>query len=118
MHKGFGFPNGLGFAPGEQLLYAGSNHPDERSILRFNCDAAGHLSPAGVLIHENADGIKTDPAGNVYLATLRGIRVVSPAGETLSLIKLPDTPSNLCWGGDTATDLLVTAGSAVYLFRP
>jgi sugar lactone lactonase YvrE len=46
-----------------------------------------------------------------------GIWVLSPGGEKLELIELPEAPHNLAWGPDVST-LYVTALTSIYRVRP
>ena len=64
------------------------------------------------------DGLKVDAEGNLYVCGPGGIWVLSPAGERLDLIELPEAPHNLAWGDDDARDLYVTALTSVYRMRP
>jgi gluconolactonase len=40
--------------------------------------------------------------------------VLSPGGERLGIIRVPETASNLTWGGPSWRTLFVTAGTSVY----
>jgi gluconolactonase len=62
------------------------------------------------------DGIKVDTAGNLYVCGPRGIWVLSPDGEHLGTLLLPEAPHNLAWGGD-GHDLFITALTSVYRLR-
>jgi gluconolactonase len=44
------------------------------------------------------DGIKVDREGNLYVCGPGGIWILSPRGEKLGLIGLPEDPHNLAWG--------------------
>jgi len=57
------------------------------------------------------DGLKLDEKGNVYTTTDPGIEIFSPEGKLLGCIKVPERPSNLCFGGKT---LYVTATTSLY----
>lgn len=111
------YPNGICFSPGEDYLYVSSNHPEERYILKYCVKSDGALQYDGILIKENADGIKIDQYGNLCMATAAGIFVVSPLGEKLGLISLPGMATNLAWGGQEGTLLCVTAASNIYLLN-
>lgn len=76
---------------------------------RFS-ERAGSATPA------RPDGMKLDSRGNLYVAanTAEGVWVVSPQGELLGEIGLPETPANLAWGGDDWRTLFVTATTSVY----
>ena len=71
------FPNGVCFSPDFQYLYVATNKPEERGIRRFKYKD-GKISNQEIFVDENADGIKLDKKGNLYLATMHGIKVVSP----------------------------------------
>ena len=65
------------------------------------------------------DGIKVDPAGNLFVCGPGGVWVIVPDGTRLGLLVLPEDPHNLAWGGDDGRTLFVTALDSVYrLIRP
>jgi gluconolactonase len=109
--------NGVCFSPDEEFLYTGSNHPDEPFIWRLTLSENGEIKNQSLLIEHNADGIKTDEQGRIFLATNEGILIVSPEGKKLALLALPEIPSNLAWGGRNGKELYVTARSSVYRIR-
>ena len=43
--------------------------------------------------------------------------MLSPEGEQLGLLQLPEDPHNLAWGDDDARTLYVTALTSVYRIR-
>jgi gluconolactonase len=80
----------------------------DRSILFDMTDAPGE---------DAIDGMKVDVAGNLYVCGPGGIWVISPEGERLDLIELPEAPHNLAFGGADSRDLYVTALTSVYRLR-
>ena len=44
------------------------------------------------------DGMKVNPAGNIYCTAPKGVWVISPAGVCLDTILMPVTPSNCAMG--------------------
>jgi gluconolactonase len=110
----FRFPNGICFSNDEKYLFVCSNHPAEPYVRKYEVGRDGKLYNPKVFIKENADGMKMDVKGNLYLATDKGILVVSPEGSRLALIPLPETPSNLAFGTGQRS-LFVTARKSVYL---
>jgi gluconolactonase len=62
------------------------------------------------------DGIKVDRDGSLYVCGPGGIWVISPGGEKRGLLRLPEAPHNLAWGGD-GHDLYITALTSVYRLR-
>ena len=108
------YPNGLLFPANEKYLLVGSNHPDDLGILRYQLTEGNHLRYDGVFMAQHADGMANGQDGNFYLATDEGVLIVSPSAKKLALIPLPESPSNLCWGGKGQQTLLVTARTSVY----
>ena len=62
------------------------------------------------------DGLSIDTDGNLYVAvpSIQSIQVVSPQGQTLGLIRLPEKPSNCAFGGANMKTLYITARQYVY----
>lgn len=108
------YPNGICFSPDERFLYVSSNHPDEPSLWRYQVSASGDISHPSVLIQQNADGIKTDKTGNLFLCTDDGVLIVSPEGNKMALIRLPESPANLAWVTPACNSAYVTARSSIY----
>jgi len=103
------FPNGICFSPDYQYVYIGSNHKNEY-IKRYEY-RSGKLYSGEVFVKENADGLKTDSEGNLYLATMKGIQLVSPTGEKIKLIRTPEMATNLCFQGN---EMFITCPHEVY----
>ncbi|MBC7903257.1 MAG: SMP-30/gluconolactonase/LRE family protein [Gemmatimonadaceae bacterium] len=117
IYEGFRYPNGICLSPDEKHLYVSSNHPDEPRIMKFELTKDGEIKGQSIFIEQNADGIKTDRLENLYLCTDKGILVVSASGRRLALIKLPETPYNIAWGGPGKSTLFITASAGVYSFH-
>jgi gluconolactonase len=115
-------PNGIAFSPDERYLYVGNWDPDRKVVMRYEADGAGGFGAQGEVLYDMTDapgedaidGIKVDEAGNLYVCGPGGIWVVSPQGEKLGLLELPENPHNLAWGGEDARTLYVTALTSVY----
>jgi gluconolactonase len=58
-----------------------------------------------------------DEAGHLYVCGPGGIWVLSPEGERLGLLELPETPHNLAWGDADRRTLYVCAITSVYRMR-
>ena len=108
------YPNGVCLSPGEKRLYICSNKPFEKFISVYD---AATLQFQKILAEENSDGIKCDPAGNVFLSNKDGILILNPEGQRLALIRFPTIPANHCFGGPGKKDLFVTARENVFLIR-
>lgn len=66
------------------------------------------------------DGLRCDVDGNVWCSTgwagngFDGVLVLNPEGQRIGQIKLPETGSNLCFGGPRRNRLFITASQSVY----
>ena len=116
-------PNGLAFSPDERILYVSdtgathmAGHP--RTILAFDVGADGRtLSNRRVFATSDAgffDGFRIDSRGNVWTSCSDGVRVYAPDGTLLGRINIPETVSNLCFGGAKRNRLYITAKSSLY----
>ena len=117
--KNLTLPNGLAFSPDGKVLYVNNSGPEMRTM-RYTVAADGSVSDAQVVLsysnHQGRgvpDGMKLDAAGNVWTTGPGGIRIVTPQGKVLGQIKLPETASNVGWGGDGKT-LYITAQTGLY----
>jgi gluconolactonase len=68
------------------------------------------FAPAG------SDGMTLDSMGNVYLTSGK-VLIFSSKGVKIGEIELPESPSNLCFGGKDRKTLFVTARTSVYTLR-
>ena len=68
------------------------------------------FAPAG------SDGMTLDSRGNVYL-TFGKVLIFNSNGEKIGEIELPESPSNLCFGGKDRKTLFITARTSVYTIR-
>jgi gluconolactonase len=96
----FNYPNGICFSPDYKYLYVSSNAAEEKIIRRYELEG-GRLKNSEIFIQENADGIKTDKRGNIFLATHAGVRIFSAEGVKLGMIKMPASVNDICIEGNT-----------------
>jgi gluconolactonase len=114
-------PNGIALSPDERFLYVGDWDPNHKAIMRYEL-ASGRGELLCDLTDEPGedaiDGLAVDPLdGTIYACGPGGLWVLSPAGEKLELISLPESPHNLTWGDDDRRALYVTALTSVYRLR-
>jgi gluconolactonase len=114
-------PNGLAFSPDERWLYVGNWDFDRIVVMRYHPDTGKgsvfvDMTGAPGSDEDAIDGIKVDLDGNLYVCGPAGIWVLSPEGEHLATLKLPEAAHNLAWGGD-GHDLYITALTSVYRLR-
>ncbi len=117
-------PNGVALSPDERYLYVGDWDEGHKAVLRYSLAPDGGAVGPGELVvdltgepgEDAIDGLKVAPDGRLFVCGPGGIWVISPAGERLELIELPESPHNLAWGPDTRT-LYVTALTSIYRLR-
>ena len=61
-----------------------------------------------------ADGLRVDTDGNIWSSAADGVHCISPEGELLGKILVPETVSNLCFGGRARHQLFITASTSLY----
>ena len=117
--QGFDQPNGLCFSPDETRLYiADSGEP--RHVRVYDVGADGQLANGRVFCAIDKgvpDGMRCDRHGNLFSTSEHSIQVFDPAGGRLGVIPVPETPSNLCFGGPDGNELFITAQTSLYRIR-
>ncbi len=113
-------PNGLAFGPDETVLYVadtGRMFSDDPQHIRVYDMASGRPCN-GRLFHAIspgcADGMRLDSDGNLWSSAADGVHCVSPQGDLLGKILVPEGVSNLCFGGRANSQLFITATTSVY----
>ena len=122
MADDFGCPNGLAFSPDERTLYVAESgrafDPDaDKHIRAYDVAEDGRLSnPRRFHAVEpgHADGFRCDTDGNLWTSAADGVHCLSPEGELMGKILLPELVSNLCFGGRGKHRLFVTATTSIY----
>lgn len=107
-------PNGvLGEADGKTLYITDT---ELRKTFQYRIQKNGMLTDKSLFIDEGSDGMTLDADGNLYLTTIGNdkVEVYSPEGKLLTSIEIPETPSNLCFGGKDKDQLFITARTSTY----
>jgi gluconolactonase len=113
-------PNGIAFSPDERYLYVGNWQDDRKVVWRHDLErdeGEPFVDMTEAPGEDAIDGIKVDREGNLWVCGPGGIWVLTPAGEHLGTLCLPEAPHNLAWGDDDARGLYVTAETGVYRLR-
>lgn len=123
---GLRYANGITLSPDQTLLYVA----DYRShwVYSYQIQPDGPL--AGTLQHKQqyywlhvadavdisqADGMRVDRDGRLYVATRMGVQVCDQAGRVNAIIPTPNGRiSNLTFGGENGDTLFATCGDKVY----
>ena len=109
-------PNGITLSPAQDVLYV--NGGGEQGILRAyplvdGVPGAGKDLVQGLVI---PDGMAVDCHGNIYVTehTAQRLRVFTPAGEELAVIKTDANITNAAFGGATGKTLFLTGAGALW----
>jgi len=114
-------PNGLAFSADERFLYVsdtGASHIDNgpRHIRKFSVNQSELVSSEVFSVCEQGlyDGFRLDSAGNLWCSAADGVHCLNPAGKLIGKIRIPETVSNLCFGGIHRNRLYITATTSLY----
>ena len=132
-------PNGIQISPDDRTLYlieANQAAGGARLIRAYDLQPGGTV--ASMRVHYNfypgrsGDGMSIDVEGNLYVAaglnalrgtsetldTRGGVHVISPKGERIGFIPIPeDIVTNTAFGGADMKTLYVTAGKTLFKVR-
>jgi gluconolactonase len=120
----FEMPNGLCFSPDRSVMYI--NDTPRAHIKVYDVSADGSLANvrmffegvgSGVIEEGIPDGMKCDERGNIWVTGPGGIWVISPAGEHLGVIEVPENTGNLAWGGEDWHTLYIPSSTSLYSIR-
>ena len=114
-------PNGLCFSPDYKKLYicdtgtpANMRSYDVNGKTLRNGKDFVHLTIPGTNTASAPDGIRCDTEGNIWCGARPGVQVVTPAGELIGMIRLPETCANVSFGGTKRNHLLMAASQSLY----
>jgi gluconolactonase len=117
------YPNGLAFSRDERVLYV-ANTRWTAYILAVELDAAGNPIRRRIFADMSSDetegvpdGMKVDVEGRVYCTGPGGTWVFASGGTRLGIIRTPEVPANLAFGGPDLRTLFFTARTSIYTMR-
>jgi gluconolactonase len=116
-------PNGLAFSPDEKTLYisdTGATHvPGHPGVIRAYpvLDNGKGLDTGRLFATSDCglfDGFRVDRHGNIFTSSGDSVRVYAADGTLIGRILIPETVSNLCFGGPRRNRLFITATTSLY----
>ncbi len=135
-------PNGVLVSPNDEFLYVADNNNNTvggaRTLWRFHLKDDGSIDPATKKMifdwgdSRGPDGLEMDAAGRLWVAGGRnepvppyetntfgaGVYILSPEGELLDTIPIPqDETTNVGFGDEDLRTLYITAGGSLFSMR-
>ncbi len=116
-------PNGIITSLDETKLYVAESASSYNSYKRwwvFSINTDGTLGSGSVFFkpttstYYDPDGMTIDERGNLYFTGLGGLWIVSPTGQLLKMISIPEQSANVCFGGPDYKTLYITCNYKVY----
>ncbi|MGK5638798.1 SMP-30/gluconolactonase/LRE family protein [Streptomyces sp. URMC 126] len=115
---GFQAPNGLALSPDERRLYAADTRLNEIRVFDIHDD--GTLSDGDLFATcrpgpGTFDNIRLDAAGHLWAAACDdGVHCYTPDGTLIGRLLIPETVSNITFGGPKNNRLFITATTSLY----
>jgi gluconolactonase len=107
-------PNGIAGTADGKVLYVADIAAGKTYSYTIGKD--GTLADKKLFAAAGSDGMTIDEMGNVYL-TYGTVQIFNSKGEKAGEITLPESPSNLCFGGKNRDILFITARTSVYTIK-
>ena len=119
---GLKYANGITLSPDQTLLYVADYRSHWVYSYVIQADGSLQFKQRFYWLHvpdttdqSNADGIRVDRDGRLYVATAMGVQVCDQAGRVQGIIPTPNRRlSNLTFGGEHFDTLYATCGDRVY----
>jgi gluconolactonase len=119
---GLSYANGVTLSPDQTLLYVADYRSHWVYSYQIQPDGSLQYKQRYYWLHESdatdgsqADGMRVDRDGRLYVATRLGIQVCDQAGRVNAIIPTPNgRVSNLTFGGESFDTLFTTCGDKVY----
>lgn len=114
-------PNGIGISPDGKTLYVSDT--EGPTIVAWDLDADGNVKNRRVFATLSGvspvypDGLRVDQHGRVLCTGGKAVHVYAPDGRRLALIPVPESATNVAFGGPDGRTLFITAGTSVYRTR-
>lgn len=114
-------PNGVILSPDEKTLYVIPSM--EKQMWAYSVESPGKIGKGKVFCEltqpegktdSGGDGLTIDTNGNLYITTGLGLQVYDATGKQLGIIKIPEQPANVTFGGKDRKTLFVTARTSLY----
>ncbi|MBN1696660.1 MAG: SMP-30/gluconolactonase/LRE family protein [Spirochaetales bacterium] len=116
-----GCPNGIITSNDGSKLYVSDSNRKYWMVYPINSD--GSIGTGSVFFNPGSgstndpDGMTIDEHGNLYFMGKGGLWIVSPSGEQLDFISIPEFCSNITFGGSDGSVLYITCQDKIYSLK-
>lgn len=119
---GLKYSNGITLSPDQTLLYVSDYRSHWVYSYQLQADGTPQFKQQYYWLHvpdnvdmSQADGMRVDRDGRLYVATKMGLQICDQAGRVNAIIPTPNGRiSNLSFGGENGDTLFATCGDKVY----
>ncbi|MGB0991205.1 MAG: SMP-30/gluconolactonase/LRE family protein [Akkermansiaceae bacterium] len=113
IYKDFDMPNGIVFSPDYRTVYISDT--GKVGVVRAFRVAGEAIDQKPLFeLPVRCDGMCVDTEGNIYTTSKGGVHVFDAAGKKIGVIKTPEHPANVCFGGKGFDTLYITARKSLY----
>ncbi|MGE3821198.1 MAG: SMP-30/gluconolactonase/LRE family protein, partial [Isosphaeraceae bacterium] len=117
-------PNGVVVSPDGKTLYVADSGNGRLALLALDLGEGGETSNPRVLRSfqgRGIDGMTVTSDGRIVATSgsgaAAGVYVYTPKGEPLGMIPVPESPTNVEFGGPDRQTLYITAGKSLYRIK-
>jgi len=118
----FSRPNGLAFSPDERTLYIADSGfwPDPTKphhIRAFDVGGDGRLGGSRVVCEVSPgipDGFRMDGDGNIWTSSGSGVQCITPGGDLIGRVPIPEKVANVAFGGPKRNRLFICGHTSLY----
>jgi gluconolactonase len=113
-------PNGICFSPDYKKVYLADTGTREIKVWDLDGKTIRNgkrfvvLDIPGTNMPSAADGIRCDIDGNIWCGARPGVQIVTPGGERIGMIRMPETCANICFGGAKRNRLFIAGSQSLY----